>query len=215
MAIIPRMLPSLYEACGDLILSFPSLSRRVHLRLHPVEVIHHGTSCTINAWQRIDEDELWIPGGTFIVLTTSSCTFPLLLRLVFASLSCPSPSPPSLIPFILSLSPPILGAVFFFQLHLAFSALLCPTQGESTSFQTQPYFSSPRWSLESRPHTRHTVHSSLRVGGCVLVYLHVMCTFYNVSRLTWHAMSSWKHSIPLLLSSCLSAAEWPQLQVNN
>lgn len=71
----------------------------------------------------------------------------------FPSLLCTSPPPPPLLhPLTL---PTILEAIFFFHLHLAFSALLCPTPGESTSFQTLPYFSNTGCSLESSviPHT--------------------------------------------------------------
>lgn len=62
--------------------------------------------------------------------------------------------------------------VFFFQFHLAFSALLCPTQGESTSFQTQPYFSNTSWSLEStsRPHTLYRLLLCELVCFCVWCY---------------------------------------------
>lgn len=127
----------------------------------------------------------------------------------FPSLSCPSPSLLSF-SFILSLSPPILEAIFFFQLHLAFSALLCPTQGESTSFQTQPYFSNTSWSSESpvRPHTLRRL--LLCVCVCVpALCMRCMCTFYNVSRLTGHAVSSRKHPRELFRIVSISFLSFP------
>lgn len=68
-----------------------------------------------------------------------SCCFPFTSSFLFQpwfffSFShCPSPSP------LFLLHPPTIPSSsrgYFFHLHLAFSALLCPTQGESTSFQT-------------------------------------------------------------------------------
>lgn len=77
--------------------------------------------------------------------------------------------------------------LFFFHFHLAFSALLCPTQGESTSFQTQPYFSNTSWSLEStsRPHTLY------RLLLCELVCVRVVlqCPSTNIFRISFTLLS--------------------------
>lgn len=142
---------------------------------------------------------------------------------LFPSLSCPSPS------LLLLLHPLTLSSSsrgYFFHLHLAFSALLCPTQGESTSFQTQPYFSNTSWSLEStvRPHTLH------RLLLCVCVWV-CFCTRMYVHIFTmsedWQDMQCHQEYIPtrcLEFQICLvdsfffflslSVVEWSQLQVN-
>ena len=96
--------------------------------------------------------------------------------------------------------PPVLGGFFFLHLHLAFSALLCPTPGESTSFQTQSYFSNTSRSLESsvRPHTL----CCLPLCVCVCVSgLAFMCTFSDVLKLTGRTVSS---VLSFVLSSLLS-----------
>lgn len=84
------------------------------------------------------------------------------------------------------------GYFFLFHLHLAFSALLCPTQGESTSFQTQPYFRN----------TSRSSESSVRPRTLLLVPLHECVPFdaclyervYNVS--DWQDMPCHQESSP-------------------